>query len=386
MRYAHPAALLLVIATMPGCRPPTRAPDDVTVADSAGITIVRTERLPEPESAELAWSTVPGGTREPWHVSALTAIGPAGFAVADEDLGRVAVFDASGAEQWRAGRPGEGPGEFRGWLSIAGHGDSLYVFEFDSRRLTILHGGTVREIRREPLDPQNLQLLGVLADGEVALRSRNLRPQPGTVTEDSVTVFLEDSAGAVLRPVTWGHETSVFLAMTAFGPYLADVPFGPVGSFAIFSTGIARSDGATSEVKVHDLTGMLRRVVRWRDSLRAITDTDRVAERERQVTAIYGSQALNALEAWFDQVAFPEHWPAVGRVLASADGRLLIERHCLPSAGPCDWLATDHDGRITHRWRIPRHAEAAAWLGDLLVTSTGQPDGTSVVEGWRVGT
>ncbi len=385
MLHMRPAPLLVLIATLPGCHAPARASDDVTVTDSAGIAIVSTARLPEPDSAELAWRIVPGSPQEPWHVSAITALGRDGFAVADEDLAQVAAFDSTGAEQWRAGRPGEGPGEFRSWLSIAGLGDSLYVFEFDSRRLTILLRGAVREIRREPLDPQNLQLLGVLAAGEVALRSRNVRPRPGTATRDSVTVFLQDSAGAPLRPVTWGHETSVLLVITDHGPFLADLPLGPVGRFAAAGALIVRATGREAEVQVQDATGALRKIIRWSDSVRPITDAERDAERERQLAEAAGSPAITAYREWFDKVEFPEHWPAVGLVAAGADGRMLVERYCAPIDAGCDWLAIGADGRITGVWRIPRHAESAALVGHLLVTVMTRPDGTSVVEAWRVG-
>lgn len=114
------------------------------------------------------------------------------FAFTNFDPSRIQVFDRSGRHLTTIGRPGSGPGEFRGVVTAAiGPGDTLIALDFENSRLAVFDP-ELRFQRHVPLPGISFQFVPAAGNLVLAgeLRTRDPTADP---------LQLVDSVGRVLR-------------------------------------------------------------------------------------------------------------------------------------------------------------------------------------------
>ncbi len=353
--------------------------------DSAGIAIVTNTPAERVDSITAARWRV-GSEDGPLNDVGDLAVTASGLVVvANNGNHTVVALGADGAEQWRFGRTGDGPGEFRGFLSLATVGDTTYVFDFVNRKLTAVGpDGTLKGVTQIAPVPQNLELAGGLSDGTLLFTSRLLGNLGPGVHRDSVNYLRVRPDGTMHGTLGWGRYQSVDFLMGEFGPNIHDEALGATGSVAAHGNGVAHADGDVAEVVVRGETGAISRLIRWTGEPVPVGDADRDAfiAAEREATADEFQQ--RQLEAWIPEITWPTHLPMTGMVLSRPGRRMLVAEYCALGRRHCGWRDIDDEGRWRRTVVVPVRATDAVATATLLVTLSVDDQGFERVEAWSL--
>ena len=220
--------------------------------------------------------------------------------VADRGASELRSYDAEGNFQWRAGREGEGPGEFRR-LDFVGRmaGDSLVTYDPMLLRIQVFSAaGQLSRTSRAEL-PRDVgspggsaadRAVGV-ADGRLIIRFVELNDEatPGIarwIDYRLVAVDLQDGSATSLIVVD-GEE--VELRGGNGGGYSENLyVFGNMPDFGVAAGTIAVIDTEAYRVQlVSALDGATERIIRSEVSPRAVTDAVFEAELEGIVEMVF---------------------------------------------------------------------------------------------------
>jgi hypothetical protein len=357
--------------------------------DSAGVLIV--------ESREPLW---PAGTG--WRLSAApeleigVADGPVEYqfeeiaglvplsggrwAVADGGASEVRVYDAAGRLIRAAGRPGDGPGEYRRLSAIGvGPGDTLWVYDFGTRRFTVLNPALL-VARTVTLagDLANVGGVALLPDGEFLVRE-HWSSRPATtlglgLRRDPAAVARVDRAGRV-RDTTVLVPGREVLISSEGGRAVMTAPLAArAASVAWAGDRVVVGDQSTFELRVYGLDGGLRRVVR-RLGVDLRLDPGVV---ERALDARLASLPPDqrpARRIELEALPRPATRPAYGDVLVDGAG-CIWAAGWVPAGDAPAWTVFDADGRLLGDVPIPP-GFTPGWIGDDLMAGV-QRDGLGV--------
>jgi hypothetical protein len=373
---------IATLALLTACSPDGERMQSSTV-DSAGIAIITSEAPSRVDTVPSPSWQVSSDAGPLTDVAALAVMANGNVVVANGNQ-TVVAFNGSGQEQWRFGRPGEGPGEFTSFLTLAALGDTVHVFDFVNRKLTAINpDGTLKGVTQVGPTPQNLELAGGLSDGSLLFTSRILGNLGPGIHRDSMNYLRMATNGTLLGNIGWGRYRSVDFMMGEFGPNIHNEALGAIGSVAAHEVGVAHAEGG-AQVTVRNADGSIAKLIRWNSAPVPVTDADRdafiAAERESTTDEF----AQRQLEAWLPEIVWPEHLPATGLVVSRQREGLLVAEYCRAAATHCVWRDIDADGRWRRTIVLPVRATAAVATGDVLVTLSVDEDGFERLEAWEL--
>jgi len=408
------AAILLTACTAAG----GDGPSGFSVTDSAGVEIVRngaTGALP-PAALDSSVRVLRIGAIDGppelqfFRVSAMAIDDENNIYVVDAGHAEVRVFDAAGTFLRRFGRRGRGPGEFEFPSGIWAHGDTVFVADTRLIRMSIFDRtgrdagtiplGGVRAGRVFPVRP--------VPGGWIALPwevPAGFPYEHGVVRNDTSrivwTASLEElvaldarapaavapAATAVRELVTMvsgrrvGNQTPIF--MSSFAPL-----FEPEPRYAVDGRGrVYFSTSADYVIDVYDTSGThVRRLTRAYSPI-PITDAliGRFADLARahwDTASMQGEAAAGKAndEARIRTATVPA-LPPIGRMLASAEGTLWVERRDLvPDPVALEWTRGPNEPYAT-KWDV--FDPEGRFLGTVTLPPTFSP--RVVGESWALG-
>lgn len=319
---------------------------------------------------------------------------------------RVAFFDARGQALGTFGRSGEGPGEFRrpsqyGWL-----GDTLWLSDPATRRVTLISPDrklvrTVPWVTAITFDsaltappqffwvlPRALYADGTqLADAMLAQDSPPV-PWPGPTREGSPRVRIT-AEGRFQRVVQWMPERgcAVSFSMSGGGFGTATIPFCAVPLNDITSDG-RRVALATTE-DVGDRTGYYRVVVlgdrgdtlfNRRYEFRPVAIPRRVAD--SVIAQRTGGRAPPEFATAYRSMKLPATFPPLERVLLGRDETTWIEHYT--STGNRTWSMLNRRGEPIGWLVIPRNIRLHEVSRDFIWATETDEDGLQHIVRYRV--
>lgn len=315
-----------------GSREPAGDEGGAVVTDSAGVTIVSNPTVlmaavpawTLSEDPQVVIGDESAGDEPLNRIQAVVTLGDGRVAVANGMPPQVVVYGADGGRVAMVGRPGEGPGEFRGMSSLVERaGDSLAVW-----------------------DPGTMRLSVFSADGSFG-RSMDLRGEVASIM-DAWTVILAPPEGPFVvfptsrfgnssqpryRPSAMAHVVRAGgEGVDSIGPFLShemfrtDWGYGPlffgVATYpAIAGESLLLGDSERTELRWYTLDGSLERIARWPDGDRPLSEEAVAAVRAELDEGIpdKGPRSQNV-----DDLPFPDVLPAFGDVFTDAGGRIWV--------------------------------------------------------------
>ena len=273
--------------------------------------------------------------------------------VADRGAQHLQWYDASGRYLRTLGGRGEGPGEFRGLLSVFAHGDSVVAFDERLQRVSVFSPeGEFTRSFQIPTAPGLLK--GVFRDGssllafvlgeEVQAREEGYRRHvratfhlgPQGEILDTLPPFPDREEILTIRPPAGGRSGGV-----ALGPS----PFGKETSFAAFGNRFAVGTQDRPEIQVFDADGTLRSTVRWQGGDRAVTGEVLEKHRDYQLGQADSPEARRRVHAWLDGEVYPDSLPSHKALFFDPSGNLWVEDYWFWGSGPARWQVFDPGGR-----------------------------------------
>ena len=337
-----------------------------TVRDSSGVTIV--------ESVRASWSA---DTR--WRVAAepVLSIGTADGAVeyqfdrvegvvlrrdgaivvADAGSSEIRFYDASGRFASKSGRPGEGPGEYQFLTSLGeGPGDSLWVYDFGSRRFTILtsDGRSVRTVSVGGM-LSGLEAVGRTSDGSFLVReyrSSRLHEELAGLVRPLAAVAVLAPGGGAIDTIRLFPGQEVYIGTEDGRGVMSFPPYARSAAAARQGDDVWVGDQATYEIGLYDRSGQpLRLVRRLGLNLRlSQADLDRFIEAELAGRAESERQMLLR---HYESLTAPESRPAYGRLLVDAEGHLWVSEWTSYRTQPIRWDVFARNGAYLGEVEVP---------------------------------
>jgi hypothetical protein len=355
-----PPALLACVLVASACAGDP-ADDLVVRRDSAGVAIVESS-APRLESVH-AWRvdtaplldlTLTGeGDAHIFHgVADALRMADGSLVVADAGSHQVRRYAADGTLQWRVGRDGEGPGEFRQLANVARfRGDSVIAFDYWLGRATVIgpDGGVGRAFHPygpKPAVERLLALDDTLLVAQVSAYAR-MEGNAGLFRIPAHVVTIS-AAGAVTDTVTEMHGIETFLLERGDMRPL----FPRTGRIATGHGRVHVGDAERMEIEVWSPEGRVERIVRVPAYDLAISPRELERERALMLGARPSSRARELVAALPD----PATRPAYAQLVVDATGAVWAAgfRALADTIGPTAWELFDADGTWLGATELPR--------------------------------
>jgi hypothetical protein len=339
--------------------------------DSAGVTVVRN---PAAAQAASSWRVGPeplleiGGAVDDaryqlFHVSDAARLSDGRIVVANAGNFELRFYDGRGAYVSAAGREGGGPGEFRSIDGLeVGEGDSIYVFDGRSQRLSIFdaRGQLIRDL---PVPPSTAPLayVGRFADGGWYARDRDESvPAPfGEIRRDTARYIgldaaLEKHTSFAALPGTMTGGSDRFGYRTA--------PFSPFPTQDVLGNCLYVVTGDDFDVRIFSSKGELLRLVRNGGEREPLTEAHRTAWIDALFFAAtqIPESARPQRRRQLEEFPTPTELPVYNDVVVDAHAYIWLQEYTpvprpgLWWSGPGrGWIVLDATGRLLGRVEMP---------------------------------
>jgi hypothetical protein len=362
MRRSSTAVLLCAALAACGNERPSSY---VSERDSAGITIVESTAPRWATAARWSVDSEPlldlstsgtGETHEFYRVADANRLSDGSIAVANAGSSEVRFYSSTGAFIKSVGREGEGPGEFQRLTSVDRfRGDSLAVFDYSARRVTVL--GPEWEVSRVislqlpfpwklwPLGDTTLVSMLFWPSVLVEEGDEGLVRMPVPVVRFSLTGDVIDTVA-----IAAGYEELRILGENGFGA--ARPLFGRNSHLAVYGERFYLGAANQMQYRIFAPDGTLERIVRVPDYDLALSHEELQAERD----VMLGDDPSPSVRAYVDDLPVPESKPAYSELLVDARGCVWAAKHVGEVTG---WLAMD-----PRKWEV--FSAQGEWLGSVI--------------------
>ena len=343
-------------------------PAVVSVArDSAGIRVV--ESYPDRSSDSCTFSSSPAvgigvieGAPEYQLYRVMDAIRleDGRIAVVNQGSEQVRVYDERGEFLVGFGRQGGGPGEFRTVFQVLrGPGDTLVVGDYGPWRFSRFtpEGEFLDAVAPEPTYINSPEVLAVMADGSYVLGRHCCRTDAEGFDRRWLHLVRHAPDGELLDTLgIFSLGRHGFLSREA---RLVGTPvFEPSARASAEGTRVAVGMGDEREIRVLDLEGRTRMIVRWTGPDRTVEPAEVELFRESVLARHEGNQELR--RRFGEPQVSPDRpvnaeFPAHGTVLMGSEGDIWVREYPRPSWGEDDdrWLVLAPDGLFLCHARTP---------------------------------
>lgn len=344
-----------------------------TVTDSAGVQIVTSSAPAWDEGEGWTVDSVPsldigGSDTDPHYdllqVSGAVTLGDGHIAVLTSGTRNIQFYDSDGTWISSSGRDGEGPGEFRSpFVLVKGPGDTLYVYDYDLRRMSRIaaDGSFLPPLPANDGQSGFVLPFARLADGSWVATGLTFGSDAmsGAVRPSEPLVHLGADLGlldtALVMP---GTESWITTGKSVDGRRTIGMRLLPLGlssSFAVSDSLIFAGDQVRYEVGMYRPDGTLVRSIRRTGGRQKVTDA--MLERLKENALANARDRDKALADW-EQLPKPSELPAFGEISLDADGNLWVSRPTVLSSDTTIADVFDPDGR---------------WLGPVTLPPSFRP-------------
>jgi hypothetical protein len=388
------ALLSLVLYFTAACTKPVAT--GVTRQDSAGVEIVTISAgaiaaapVWTVDTSTALW-TIGGGEDPTQDIDRMTSVGRlsnGNVVVCVGDPAEVRLYPSNGTAARTLARAGDGPGEFRIPILLAVRGDTIVLWDLRLKRLTRLttSGTLVQTVSYASLPRVRVGgIAGFLDDGRIVTSGENWEAMSdvgskGVRKEKPVYLLHQDGLGAdslagppgmllymgVVREGGKSFSTPTSYELDGGTPLRAR----PAGYT------IALPD--SPELREHDTTGTVRRIIRPDVEMREVTAAFKeryIAHDSVQVTRSSPQFAADRIQS-LREGRFVDRLAAFERIYAGPDGDQWFERSWVSMDTVKQFVIFDSTGMVAGQVTIPM-SRTIGWIGtDAVLTTWLDEDG-----------
>jgi hypothetical protein len=363
-------SLIALVALASACERPE--PPTYAVRDSAGVRIV--ESSTPAWSEEQRWSVAAephldiGALDGPPELSfdalrSVLRLADSMIVVADWGSNEVRFFDGTGEFLHTFGASGQGPGEFTLMRSVGVLADSIWVYDLQSNRLTVIDPSSLG-FRVSPVEAQRLGLgaAGTLADGslifasELTFASGPESPPPAGMQRGRAAYLHVTASGETIDTVVVAAGSDLFIRLGADFIEAIRPLFGRSVSHALRGDRLLFGDQEHYEIRTYELDGALVEIHRRLGLDLAVTDADRSAALE-EIVADAAEDRRPQIRARYADMQTPSTRPAFTAFLVDPLDHL--------------WVQDFVQGVTATTWSV--FAPDGVWLGEVSFPERFQP-------------
>lgn len=400
----RPPRWFLVVAWLAtACRGDEGRSATISTVDSAGVAITTIgsslDVVPvwEVDTAARITFESPDSTGFVF-VSAAHWVSGGRLLVADARQRRLQLYDSTGQHLRTIGRNGDGPGEFRGMMTVSVVGDTIGVWDLSARRFSLLTVDSgFRRVVQTPQKPSDYDTAREIwiTSGVRPLTYWLTAAWPGPLPRGTRIrkwqftgqLALSDTSGATLSSSP--SFNGVYSGQVERGDarqLYSNLPF-----MALTTSRVAYGSGETFEVRIADATLVTRHIIRWLLADEPLTEAEVATARERLMASMPTGAPRARIEEAVNNIVAPELLPrvrpAISRALWDDAGRLWLGRFDAPTRGLAEafaWVVLDSAARPVGRVQLPEVARLESVRGNDLVVSVRDSLDVQTVQVWRV--
>jgi hypothetical protein len=366
------------------------------VRDSAGITIIESPAALEDRPFALQPAAAPaadiGAVEGPaeyqlFRVSGVALLPADRLVVANGGSQELRFFDTGGRFLNRAGRRGDGPGEYQFPMLVPSpFRDSLLVYDAFARRFSVLtaDGAFVRTVT----PTQRIgEPVGILADGRIVTSQNSARGGPDTpegVMPNRIAVAIADLPSASADTIGFFEGPDLFFASQDGRISFTAVPFDVGPSVAAGADRIFVTPGRVPEIREFDANGTLVRIFRVLRDPVPVTRQQFDAFVEARVAQASDDNAAAELRRRYANMPLRDALPAYQRLLVDAEGNVWAERYRPDDAAPPAWAVFGPDGAALGTVTLPAAARIQTVANGLLIATRRDEMDVEHVVVWRL--
>ena len=372
------------------------------VRDSAGVSIAENdlEKLSATCTIDSAPAVTIGAEGGPpeyqlHRVFGARRLSDGQIVLANQGSQEIRFYDREGKFVRRAGREGQGPGEFSDAFHLwSMPGDTVWVGDYRPWEFEVFapDGKWVRGVRPMPQYLNSPSPMIVLADGRSILGMETSLREGGNFAPRQVTIFIHAPDGTLLDTLgvfdngRWGQisddPTSVFL-------------YPHFESFTRAAGGGSRlviGHGSEAQLRIYEVSDSTRlvRIVRWTTPDRTVTPEDVRAEQERNIERYKDVTDPDMRRRLVEPLVnekrpAAERFPAFTGVTAGRDGTIWVREYPTPRTPDARrMIAFDADGRFVCRMTLPPFEELLEIGADYLLAEDADDVGVERIVQYRV--
>jgi hypothetical protein len=380
------SALLVILCACTS--EPAERGNGISTVDSAGVHITTIAMAPR-DVPRWTVDSVPGLTLESpdsagfVYISAAHWLGDGRLLVADARQLGIYIYDAAGNHQRTLGRRGQGPGEFRGLMTVSVMHDTIGAWDISQRRFSVFtaDSGFLRVVPTPTATSAYHAAREVwLGRGGYAitywLRARLLDPLPQGVRirrwQSDADLMRSDANGVIAgqSPVFNGWYSGQSERGDARQEF-SNLPF-----VAVTTGRVAYGSGESFEVHLTNDSLGPERTIRWHMASEPLTAAEVTRTRAAlRLSMPPGAPAAKIEEALSTIVApelLPKVRPALSRAVFGDAHELWLGRFEPPIRGLAeayDWVVLDSGGTPLGRVVLPEGTRLEAVRGNALLVS-----------------
>ena len=270
--------------------------------------------------------------------------------VANRSTHELRYYDDTGNYLYSAGRKGQGPGEFEyiAWTASCG-ADSVFAYDIVNRRLSVFddHGVFARSFMLVlpsgvgPYGPGTCN-----SNGTFLLSGRATAPFVAGPSRPARPLALIGSDGTALKSLGEfpGGDRHGYVREGGGGGDTGPRPLGKDLSYVMGHRQFYVGTADTYEIRIYNLDGELRTLIRKDRSDLAITPSDIEGFIADAVEAVSNANRRRALERLYRDMEFPESFPAYSRLILDELGNLWVQNYLRPGESQPVWNVFGPEG------------------------------------------
>jgi len=284
------------------------------------------------------------------------------IALVNAGSNEVRVYGADGAYSHAFGKEGEGPGEY-GQPTLVGvvGGDSLVVYDFTHRRVSIVHvdEGFVRSF---PVGqdaggfpvPNGMFRDGSQVYGGGIFFSSSDGGFPTGVIQNASKYAAVDLDGVATADYGEWPSFEMYARVLEGGGFTArSLPFAKGSSATTGPDYFYIGDSETYEIQAYDRSGSLVRIIRLDREPRSVARADIDRYREDELEDSDTPNEARAFEALMAEMPIPDRFPVYSSFKVDVLGYLWVSEYAGPRVRDPEWTIFDPDGHIVGKIRTP---------------------------------
>jgi hypothetical protein len=371
---------LLALATVLACSPATESREAFISRDSAGIAIA--ENTMEMVTAECMADSVPtvriGGQEDDddyflYRVMGSDRLSDGRIVVVNQGTQEVRWYGPDGKLVGRAGRAGQGPGEFSdAFLVYHTTGDTVWVGDYRPWQWHVFGPDMQfhRTVRMMPNEINSPRIAAVMADGQQLFGVSRVG-QRENFAMDSVSIQRHASDGSLIDTVL----TMPFGRMGQMGGDPSSIWMAPWFEPSAQAEGIGNrfvvATWGEPELTVYrvDQGFTPARIIRWTTGDRAIPSNAVESARERlanQYPDLDPAMKARMIDPMIDPARpVADRFPALSGIITGRDGRIWVRTYQAPGAVTNEWIAFTAEGRAECRMSLPVSTDGSFAVSEI---------------------
>ena len=359
------SASVIVAAAMSACG--SRPEPVANIRDSAGVALVDSRTPVDGVAPRYQIDSAPvvdiGGGPDPHgeFTPGIEAVRLRGGQIVIAEHHELRWFDRRGRWLRSVGRQGSGPGEFRQINLLAQFGDSVLVYDFALRRVSVFDSAGNYGRGTTIVDADTLGEtfpVGVLGDGRLLLASYQEPAPVNGLRRDSVLLRIGSPAGAIQAVIGRFPYLDQVIEARAGGISMSRSVFGLMAYWGTWDSLVLVAPNERFSFDWYGADGRLQRSVRRQWTPVPVTTAAVTAQIEEWLSEFPAGMEKRKAQARASWAAAPrrEVKPPYGRVLVSAAGEVWVQEYGEPGqrSRPAVYSVFDRSG---------------PWLGQVTVAA-----------------